>query len=141
MPITPLGGPSAIDRAAQTGSSRRPADATGGSDREKLKKACHEMEGYFVGMLLKQMHQSAMKGGFIEEKSESATYRDMFDDAVAAEIGKQGSFGIADMLYRNLSRELEIGAGAISVPATSETGAALPAPSVLAVPADERNRR
>ena len=73
-------------------------------DKSKLDKACHEMEGYFVGMLLKQMHQSAMKGGLFEEKNESATYREMFDDAVASNIGKRGAFGIADMLMRELSK-------------------------------------
>jgi Rod binding domain-containing protein len=69
----------------------------------KLRKACHDMESYFVGMLLKKMHESASKGGLFEEKSETATYREMFDDAVAAEIGKRGAFGIADTLYRELS--------------------------------------
>jgi Rod binding domain-containing protein len=58
-------------------------------------------------MLLKQMHKSTMKGGLLQEKSESATYREMFDDAVASEIGKSGSFGIADTLYRELSKRFD----------------------------------
>jgi peptidoglycan hydrolase FlgJ len=84
-------------RTAEAAAQKDPA-------REKMKKACHEMEGYFVGMLMKQMHEAAAKGGLFEEKSESATYRSMFDDAVAAKIGERGSFGIADMLYRELSK-------------------------------------
>jgi len=71
-------------------------------DHEKLHKATREMESYFVGTLLKKMHETAAKGGLFEEKSESATYREMFDDAVAKEIGKRGSFGIADTLYKEL---------------------------------------
>lgn len=102
MSVISTGGPTAIQKnlAADKAAANDPG-------KQKLKKACHEMEGYFVGMLLKQMHQSAMKGGMLDQKSESATYRDMFDDSVAAEIGKRGSFGIADMLYRELSKRID----------------------------------
>ncbi len=71
-------------------------------DHEKLHKATRQMESYFVGTLLKKMHETASKGGLFEGKSETSTYRDMFDDAIAAEIGKRGSFGIADTLYKEL---------------------------------------
>ena len=81
--------------------------ATGSDpDLQKLRKASQAMESYFVGMLLKKMHESASKGGLFEDKSVSANYRDMFDDAVATEIGKRGAFGIGDMLYRELSPHL-----------------------------------
>lgn len=73
----------------------------------KLRKATRQMESYFVGMLLKKMRPEAQKGGLFGEGSASATYRDMFDDSVAAEIGKRGSFGIADTLYREMSAHLE----------------------------------
>jgi Rod binding domain-containing protein len=72
------------------------------ASHEKLKKATRQMESYFVGTLLKKMHETAAKGGLFEKSSETSTYRDMFDDAVAAEIGKRGSFGIADTLYKEL---------------------------------------
>ena len=72
------------------------------ADRERLRKATREMESYFVGTLLKKMHETASKGGLFEEKSESATYREMLDDAIAAEIGKRGAFGIADTLFKQL---------------------------------------
>lgn len=65
------------------------------------------MESFFVGTLLKKMHETAAKGGLFEDKSESATYRDMFDDAVANEIGKRGAFGIADTLYKELVVHLD----------------------------------
>jgi Rod binding domain-containing protein len=71
-------------------------------DDPKLRKATRGMETYFVGVLLKKMHESAAKGGLFEKKSESATYREMFDDAVAQQIGSRGSFGIADTLYRQM---------------------------------------
>lgn len=77
------------------------------ADHEKLRNATRQMESYFVGALLKKMHETAAKGGLFEQKSETATYREMFDDAVAAEIGKRGSFGIADTLYKELVVNLD----------------------------------
>src|SRR5438128_8733459 len=74
---------------------------------QKLRKATRQMESYFVGMLLKKMRPETQKGGLFGEGSASATYRDMFDDSVAAEIGKRGSFGIADTLYREMAAHLE----------------------------------
>ena len=78
------------------------AAAPQSGDRDRLRKATREMESYFVGTLLKKMHETASKGGLFEEKSESATYREMLDDAIAAEIGKRGAFGIADTLFKQL---------------------------------------
>lgn len=98
---------STIGAAGAVATSDRADAASNDPAKDKLKKACHEMESYFVGMLMKQMHQSAMKGGLFEEKSESATYREMFDDAIASEIGKKGSFGIADTLYHELSKQFD----------------------------------
>jgi Rod binding domain-containing protein len=83
------------------------APQTKGPQSEKLRKATREMESFFVGTLLKKMHETAAKGGLFEDKSESATYRDMFDDAVANEIGKRGAFGIADTLYKELVVHLD----------------------------------
>jgi Rod binding domain-containing protein len=85
------------------------ANATGtksaldkGTEHLRLRKATRDMEGWFVGMLLKKMHESASKGGLFDQGSEAGMYREMFDETLAKEIGNQGSFGIADVLYREL---------------------------------------
>ena len=75
--------------------------------KAKLRKATREMESYFVGMLLKRLHESASQGGLFEQRAESSTYREMMDDAIAAEIGKRGAFGIADTLYRQMVKRIE----------------------------------
>jgi Rod binding domain-containing protein len=70
--------------------------------RQRLWKATHELEGWFVGTLMKQMHASATKGGIFGQGSEAGMYREMFDEAVGKQIGETGSFGLADTLYRQL---------------------------------------
>lgn len=75
-------------------------------ERQKLRKATREFEAYFVGMLLKKMHASTSKDGLFDQRSEAATYREMFDEAIAAEIGRRGAFGIGDMLYKEMVKTL-----------------------------------
>lgn len=76
-------------------------------ERRKLRKAAREFEGFFVGMLLKQMHASAVKGGLFGQSSDAGTYREMFDEALARKLGDQGAFGIGDMLANSLERNRE----------------------------------
>jgi len=76
--------------------------------QQKLRKATREMEGYFVGMLLKQMHQTDQKDSLFGNDSASSTYREMFDDAVGEAVGSRGAFGIADMLYKELAPRLKL---------------------------------
>ena len=97
-----------------------PATTEGDAAHARLRKATREVESYFVGFLLKQMHSSATKGGLFGQSSEAATYREMYDDAVAKAIGSRGAFGIADMLYAKLAPSLEAEAPAES---SAEAGA------------------
>jgi Rod binding domain-containing protein len=78
--------------------------AAAAEERGKLRKAAREFEGFFVGMLLKQMHSSAVKGGIFGQSSEASAYREMFDEALARKLGEQGAFGIGDMLAKSLDR-------------------------------------
>ncbi len=73
---------------------------------KNLMKACTEMEGYFVGMLLDEMQKSVPKDPMMGTGNQSSIYQGMFDQAIGNEIGKNGSFGIADMLYKELSPNL-----------------------------------
>ncbi|HSV74833.1 MAG TPA: rod-binding protein [Chthonomonadales bacterium] len=75
--------------------------------KARLRDATRKMESYFVGMLLKRLNESATAGGLFEQRTETATYRDMMHDAIASEIGKRGAFGIADMLYRQMVTQIE----------------------------------
>lgn len=75
-------------------------------EHQKLRKATREFEGYFVGLLLKQMHAAAVRGGLFGQNSAAKIYREMFDEILAAEIGQRGAFGIGDMLYKELAAHL-----------------------------------
>ena len=92
-------------------------------EHKKLRKATHDMEAYFVGVLLKKLRETTGKDKLLPEDSSAATYREMFDDALAGEIGKRGSFGIADTLYKELVVNLDGPKNANAKQQTSDPGA------------------
>jgi len=101
-PVTPSS-PSMTAEAAVEARRLRDQDPR----HQGLRKATRELEGWFVGTLLKKMHENAAKGGLFEQNAQSGMYRDMFDDAVANAVASSGSFGLADALYRELAPHLD----------------------------------
>lgn len=74
--------------------------------RKKLKETCVEMESLFVGRMLKEMRKTVHKnelfhGGYAEE-----IFEDMLYDEYALNLSKNSRLGLADMLYKELSRKL-----------------------------------
>ena len=71
---------------------------------KKLMDTCIQMESIFVGKMLKAMRDTVPKtkllhGGFAEE-----IFEDMLYDEYALNLSKTSNLGIADMLYKDLSR-------------------------------------
>lgn len=77
------------------------------SDNEaKLKDACMEMESYFIQELYKIMKTSTQLGeGIIEKGQHEEIFEDMLIEEQSKEATKAGGIGLADMLYKQLSRE------------------------------------
>lgn len=69
----------------------------------KLRKACQEMETYFLSHLLKSMRSTVSSTDLFGSEKEEALFRDMLDDEVAKCAAKANGIGIADMLYKQLS--------------------------------------
>ncbi len=80
-------------------SGKKPVD-------EKLWNACVESESLFVGKMLKEMKSTVHKsewlhGGYAEE-----IFEDMLYDEYAMKVSKNSDFGMAKMLYEELSRKM-----------------------------------
>jgi len=72
-----------------------------------LKKAAQGFESYFVDQMLKEMRKSIPKDDFLGDSDhQQEIFQDMSDQAVADNAAKTGSFGIANSLYRELSKSL-----------------------------------
>ena len=80
---------------------------TGGKaaeDDAKLKKACQEMEGVFLNMLLKSMRSTITKTELGGSTMQQDTMQSMFDMEMTRNMAAAGGTGIADMMYRSLTR-------------------------------------
>lgn len=68
-----------------------------------LKKACQEIEAIFIQQMLKQMRATVPKSELIPESSATQLYQDMLDSEYSKLMSESSqSFGIADMLYKQL---------------------------------------
>jgi Rod binding domain-containing protein len=69
----------------------------------KLHDAATQLEGVFVGMLFKEMHEGEDKSDIFGEKSNAEdTWNSMLDEKRADAIAKTGQFGIAKMVESQL---------------------------------------
>jgi Rod binding domain-containing protein len=94
-----------------------------------LKKAAQGFESYFVDQMLKEMRKSIPKDELLGDSDhQQEIFQDMSDQAVADSVSKSGSFGIGDMLYKELSKSLPPNnpAADTSAGAGASTGAVVP---------------
>lgn len=82
-------------------------DAKGRRDRERLEEACRELESLFISTIFKRMRATVPRGGLIRESLGEQVFRSMLDDELAREASKTGEFGLARLLYRQLSQKLD----------------------------------
>ncbi len=69
---------------------------------DKLKSACIDFETIFISKLLNGMRKTINKSGFIDGGIGEEIFTDMLYDEYAQTIAKQGGFGLADMIYKNI---------------------------------------
>ncbi len=72
-------------------------------DLEKLKNLSMEFESFFMKEVVKSMRDTVPKDGLLHGGNAEEIYKSMFDDKLAESMAKDGSSGIADTLYRQLS--------------------------------------
>lgn len=75
-------------------------------DDQKLKKACSDLEAVFVNMMFKQMRNTVQKSELISGGYAEEIYEDMLYEKYAEEASKNNGIGLADILYRQLSKDM-----------------------------------
>ncbi len=103
------------------------SSAQAASDADRLRKTSQELEGVFLGMLMKSMRATVGTGGLFKEGMDTQTYRDMFDQEIGRTLARAGGIGLAqmvlrDQLLRQSGKAGEDGAKAISGQRTEDIG-------------------
>jgi len=88
-----------------------------------VRQVATQFEALFMQMVLKSMREATPKSGMLDS-NEQQTYTSMLDDQLAQKIAAGGT-GLADVIARQLSRNL-------STPAATSNAAAIPAAAAAA---------
>lgn len=95
---------SAAQQSDKTVSAERSKNLTGIESRQQLKKACQQFESIFLYYLLQKMRDTVPKEGFFEQGVSYDIIQSMHDEALAEELSKGGGLGLADQIYKQLSK-------------------------------------
>ena len=95
------------DAAAADSFESRLKSAMTSQDEAKLKDACMQFEELMLGMMYKQMKATIQRSSLTDEDPGRETYEQWQDDQMMKELAKNGSFGLADMMFRQLSLRMK----------------------------------
>ena len=73
-------------------------------ERIKLKEACKQFEAIFIEYMLKTMRKSVPKSALFKRENAEQIYTSLFDEKVAEKVAESKGLGLADMLYKELSK-------------------------------------
>lgn len=76
----------------------------GKQDPEALRRTCREFEAIFVQSMFKAMRSSVPDGGLFPKGMAQESFQELMDLEVAKASADQGKLGIADALFRQLSK-------------------------------------
>ncbi|MGX9962766.1 rod-binding protein [Roseomonas sp. F4] len=102
--------------APQTATAPRPIASQRGTPNtpEAMRRVAREFEAQALGALLQPMFQGLDSKGPFGGGSAEGQWRPMLVDAIAKDLAKAGGLGIADSVFRELTRL----AGAATTPST-----------------------
>jgi flagellar protein FlgJ len=90
----------------QASRHRATAETSVGHGIQPLRETARELEGVFLGLLMKALRSTVGNGGLFKNGSDSQTYREMFDQEIARRMASAGGIGLAHMVLRDqLSRQ------------------------------------
>lgn len=72
--------------------------------KDELKKACKEFESIFIFQLIKSMRKTVEKNGLIDGGKGEEIFQSMLDQRYAEKMGETEELGLANELYKQLSR-------------------------------------
>ncbi|MDL2266519.1 peptidoglycan DD-metalloendopeptidase family protein [Desulfovibrio sp. OttesenSCG-928-G15] len=76
------------------------------SKEEKLRESCEGFEAIFLQKMWEQMRKNVPKEGYLHSKDEE-TYQSLFDVELCKKMASAGGIGLADMMYEQLSQQLD----------------------------------
>jgi len=76
------------------------------SEAEKIGELSRKFEAVLLRQILQESHKTVIKSSFTDDSAVSGIYSDMVTNALAENISKAGTFGLAKSLQAQLIRQL-----------------------------------
>ena len=95
-----------VAQASDESFAQKLEQAFSSSDEKALKTACQEFESIMLNMMYKQMKATIIQSNLVEKDVGSDIYESMLDENLMEAASKTGSFGLAESLYKQLSKNL-----------------------------------
>ena len=96
-----------IGAAATDSFESRLRSAMTAQDESELKDACTQFEELMLGIVYKQMKATIQRSSLTNEDPGRETYEQWQDEQMMKELAKNGSFGLADMMFKQLSLRMK----------------------------------
>ena len=78
------------------------------NDDTQLRKACEGFESYFIQSMFREMRKTSLStGGIFEKSNAEKIFEDMLYEEYSKTAAAKGGVGLADMMYRQLSKRTE----------------------------------
>lgn len=85
---------------------QRLKSAMNSKDEKELRKACDDFEAIMLNMMYRQMKATVQKSDLIPEDTGNEIFNSMLDDELMKEASKARGMGLADVLYKQLTKKL-----------------------------------
>ncbi len=94
-----------VKQASDDSFAKRLESASQSNDDKELKKVCQEFEAIMLDMMYKQMKATVVKSDLIEEDPGTSIFESMQDEELMKQASRTGSLGLAESLYKQLSKQ------------------------------------
>lgn len=75
--------------------------APSGSAMDGVRGTARELEGVFIGLLLKAMRSTVGQGGLFQDGTDTQAYREMFDQEMGRTLARAGGIGLTELILRD----------------------------------------
>ncbi|WP_028991981.1 rod-binding protein [Thermoanaerobacter thermocopriae] len=75
-------------------------------DQQKLKEACQQLEAVFIGIMLNEMRKTIPEDPLTGDSLANDVFTSMLYDKYAEMLAQNGSFGLAEQMYNQLSKKV-----------------------------------
>ena len=76
------------------------------AQRAELRRAAEMFESYFLHMMFREMRRTSFdEQGLFPRSNAERIFTDMLDEEIANSATRNGGVGLADMIYRQLTRD------------------------------------